>query len=92
MISIDPQRDTPTALHELAATRHIDTARWTLARADAATVRTIAALLKVQYRQLPNGDFNHSTLIALLSAQGELEASSTTLGHADDALLAKFRQ
>lgn len=92
MISIDPERDTTAALSELAGTRHIDTRRWTLARGDAATVRRIAALLNVQYRQLPSGEFNHATMIALLSPGGEIEASSATLGHADPALLAKLRK
>jgi protein SCO1/2 len=92
MISIDPERDTPAALGELAVTRHIDTRRWTLARSDAATVRRIAALLNVQYRQLPSGEFNHSTMIALLSPSGEIEASSATLGRADPALLARLRE
>jgi protein SCO1/2 len=91
MISIDPERDSPAALNKLAQERHIDTARWTLTHADAATVRNIAALLNVQYRQLPSGEFNHSTVIALLSPRGEIEASSSTLGHADPALLAKLR-
>ena len=92
MISIDPERDTPQALRELAQERHIDTARWTLARGDASTVRTIAALLNVQYRRLPSGEFSHSTVIALLSPQGEIQASSSTLGHADAALLAGLRK
>jgi protein SCO1 len=91
LVSVDPQRDTVAALSELAQTRHIDTKRWTLARADAATVRNIAALLNVQYRQLPGGEFNHSTTIVLLSPQGEIEVSSATLGHADPELLAKLR-
>jgi len=91
LISIDPQKDTPAALRELAELRHVDTTRWTLAHADASSVRNIAALLNVQYRQLPNGEFNHSTLIALLSPRGEIEASSSTLGHADPALLAKLQ-
>ena len=90
MISIDPQRDTAAVLRELADTRHIDTGRWTLARGDASTVRTIAALLNVQYRQLPNGDFNHSTAIVLLSPAGEILANSSVLGHADPALLARI--
>jgi len=90
MISVDPQRDTPAALKSLAQERHLD-ARWTLAHADAGTVRNIAALLNVQYRQLPSGEFNHSTIIALLSPKGEIEASSSVLGHADPALLAKLR-
>ena len=92
LVSIDPERDTPAALSALMESRHIDTARWTLARADAATVRKIAALLNVQYRKLPSGDFNHSTVIALLSPAGELQASSSTLGHADAALLVPLRR
>ena len=90
MISIDPERDTAEALHRLAGTRHIDTRRWTLAHADAADVRTIAALLNVQYRQLPGGEFNHSTIITLLSPQGVIQTSSTKLGTPDPALVAKL--
>ena len=87
MISIDPQRDTPQTLQELARVRHIDASRWTLARTDPATVRRIAAVLNVQYRQLPNGDFNHSSIITLLSPTGEILAQSSMLGKADSALL-----
>jgi protein SCO1/2 len=92
LISFDPERDSPAALQDIAVTRHIDTTRWTLAHADSATVRTIAALLNVQYRRLPSGEFNHSTRIALLSPQGEILASTSVLGHADPALLAKLGQ
>ena len=77
MISFDPQRDTPAALRAIAAERHIDGARWTLAHADAATVRTIAALLNIQYRQLPGGEFNHSTVITLLGKRALRSASPT---------------
>jgi protein SCO1/2 len=91
MISIDPERDTPEALRKLTELRRLDTARWTLARADAQTVREIAALLGVQYRQLPGGEFNHSTVIAVLSPQGEIEARTSELGHADPAILQKLR-
>ena len=92
MISIDPARDTPEALRQLATERHIDTTHWTLARADEAQVRSIAALFNVQFRRLPSGEFNHSTVIALLSPTGEIEASSNTLGHADATLLARLRK
>ena len=87
MISIDPQRDTPQTLQELARVRHIDLSRWTLARTDVATVRRIAAVLNVQYRQLPNGDFNHSSVITVLSPKGESIVQSSMLGKADGALL-----
>jgi protein SCO1/2 len=90
MISIDPRRDTPAALAQLAQTRRIDTARWTLASTDAATVRTLAALLNVQYRELPDGEFSHSTVIALLSPAGEIEARTSLLGAADEALVARL--
>ena len=87
MISIDPQHDTPQNLQELAGSRHIDLSRWMLARTDAATVRRIAAVLNVQYRQLPDGNFNHSSVITLLSPTGEIVARSTVLAKADSVLL-----
>ena len=92
MISFDPERDTPQALADIAATRHIDTARWTLATADANTVRDIAALLDVQYRKLPSGEFSHSAIITVLSPDGEIEARSGKLGTADPELLESLRR
>lgn len=90
LISFDPERDTPEALRRIAAERRIDTSRWTLAQADPEAVRDIAALLGVQYRKLPGGEFNHSTVIVALSPQGEIQARTSELGHADPALLAKL--
>lgn len=92
MISVDPDNDTPAALKALATQRRIDTTRWTLATADADTVRTIAALLNIQYRRLPDGNFNHSSVITLLSPAGEIVTSSERLGKADASLVAKFRE
>jgi protein SCO1/2 len=92
MVSIDPERDTVAALHALAEQRRIDTARWTLARADDDTVRTLAALLNIQYRKLPGGEFNHAPVITLLSPAGEIQGSSAKLGTPDPALLEKMRK
>lgn len=92
LISIDPDRDTPAALQALVEQRHIDTSRWTLARADADDVRTIAALLNIQYRKLPSGEFNHSPVITLLSPAGEIQATSAKLGTADAELVARLRK
>jgi protein SCO1 len=91
LVSLDPEHDTPAALAELARTRRVDTKRWTLARADEPTVRRVAALLDLQYRKLPDGGFNHSTVIALLSPRGEIEARSAALGSPDERLLAPLR-
>jgi protein SCO1/2 len=87
LISIDPQHDTVQSLQELARSRRIDPSRWTLARTDAATVRRIAAVLNVQYRQLPDGEFNHSSVITLLTPRGEIVMQSTVLAKADAALI-----
>ena len=70
MVSIDPARDTPAKLTEVAGRHRVDLGRWTLARTDAASVRKLAAVLNIQYRQLPDGEFNHSTVITLLDADG----------------------
>lgn len=87
MISIDPDRDNVSALQALARSRHIDTSRWTLLRTDAASVRRIAAMLNVQYRRLPDGSFSHSSVISLLSPEGEILQQSSVLARADPALV-----
>ena len=87
LVSLDAGRDTPQALRKLADERHIDTSRWTLAHADANAVRRIAAALSIQYRQLPNGEFSHSTIISALAADGKIVVQSAELGHADPELL-----
>ena len=87
MISIDPEKDTTESLKALAAQRRIDLSRWTLAHTDAATVRKIAAVLNVQYRPLPDGGFNHSSVVTVLSPQGVILAQSSVLGKADPTLL-----
>lgn len=92
MISIDPQHDTPDALARLASARHLDGARWTLARTDARAVRRIAAALNIQYRELPNGGFNHTSVISLLDAQGTIREQQSTSGSADATLLTTLRE
>lgn len=92
LISVDPERDTPQALGELAKSRHLDSSRWTLAATDEATVRKVAAVLNVQYRRLPNGEFNHSSIITVLSPQGEILEQSSALGAADASVMAALRR
>lgn len=87
LVSLDAGRDTPVALRKVADERRIDTTRWTLAHADAAAVRRIAAALNIQYRQLPNGEFSHSTIISVLAPDGRILAQSAELGSADPEVL-----
>jgi len=79
MVSLDPERDTPAKLAEVAARHGADLRRWTLARAGPKDVRRLAAALNIQYRQLPDGEFNHSTVITLLDAQGRIRKQTSSL-------------
>ncbi|MBX3690042.1 SCO family protein [Dokdonella sp.] len=83
LISLDPDRDTPAVLNELAHKRHVDSPHWHLMRAPASDVRRIAAVLGVQYKQLEDGEFSHSSALVLLDAQGRILARSEKLGEAD---------
>lgn len=88
LISIDPEHDTVAKLQTLATDRKLDTKRWTLVRTDAANVRKIAAVLGIQYRKLPDGSYNHSSIVTLLTPEGEIALQSSVLGRADPELLA----
>ncbi len=87
LVSIDPEHDTAEVLAATAKARRVDVSRWTLARADERTVRQIAAVLGVQYRKLPDGQFSHATQISVLDAQGKIVAQSDQLGAADERLV-----
>lgn len=84
LISMDPARDDTAALASVARKRKLDPARWTLARTDAGTVRRTAALLGVRYRELADGEFNHTSALVLLDAQGRVVARTERLGSVPD--------
>ncbi len=87
MVSFDPKRDTPAILKTVAEQRHVDQSRWKLTRTEAIGVRKLAAVLDVQYREVGNGDFNHSSVITLLDADGRIVARSDRMGELDSALV-----
>ena len=92
MVSFDTERDDPAALKALAEKRKIDTGRWTLARTDAGNVRKLAAILGIQYRQLDGGDFNHTSVLILLDAEGRIVARSEVMGKTDPAFVDAVRR
>lgn len=92
MVSFDPDIDTPAVLKGVADKRHLDTPRWRLARAAAPDVRRIAAVLGIQYRQLQNHEFSHSSVLVLLDAQGRIVARSERLGEADPEFVAAIKR
>lgn len=92
LVSFDAKRDDPATLKAQADKRKIDTSRWTLARTDAPNVRTLAAILGIQYRQLDDGEFNHSSVLILLDASGRIAARSETMGKTDPAFISEIKR
>jgi protein SCO1/2 len=83
LVSFDPARDTTAVLQKTAMERHVDPARWQLARTDSANVRKLAAMLDIPYRALPSGDFNHSAAIILVDGDGRVVGRTSNLSGAD---------
>ncbi|MEZ5484380.1 MAG: SCO family protein, partial [Lysobacteraceae bacterium] len=84
LITLDADNDTPEVLTRLAAERHIDSPRWQLMQPRAGDVRPISALLGIQYRALLGGDYNHSSVISLIDAEGRILARTEQLGARPD--------
>ena len=82
-VTFDPARDDPAALKGVADEHHLDPAQWTLARTDTGSVRKLAATLGIQYRALPSGEFNHTSVLILLDGEGRIVGRTFTIGAAD---------
>ncbi|MDH3210689.1 MAG: SCO family protein [Burkholderiaceae bacterium] len=92
LISLDPQRDDPTALKTLADKRGLDLTRWTLVQPQVADVRAIAGVLGVRYRALSDGEFNHTGALVLLDADGRIAArSAQTSGEVEPQFMSSVR-
>ena len=84
LISMDPKRDTPQALASVATKRKLDLQRWTLTRPAPADVRQIAGVLGIRYRELADGEFNHTSALVLLDADGRILARTEQMGSVPD--------
>ena len=70
LVSFDADRDTPEFLQRLAEKHGVDASRWRFTAAPEPGARSLAAVLGVQYRRLPEGEFAHNAVIALLDRDG----------------------
>jgi protein SCO1/2 len=86
LISLDPKRDTPQVLARMQKDRDLDAARWTVASPEPRDVRAIAGLLGIRYRELADGEFNHTTVLVLLDADGRVIARTEKVGGLPDPL------
>lgn len=84
LISMDPARDVPAALKSVADRRELDPVRWTLASPPQQSVRAVAGVLGIRYRQLADGEFNHTSELVLLDADGRVLARTDKVGSRPD--------
>lgn len=84
LISMDPARDDPAALQSVMDKRRLDPQHWTLARPDPDHVRAFAAVLGIRYRALADGEFNHTSALVLLDADGRVLTRTERLGATPD--------
>jgi protein SCO1/2 len=87
LVSFDLARDTVEALAKYRSARQLD-ANWILLRGDDASVRELAALLGVKYKQEADGSFAHSNVFTILNREGEIVHQRTGLSGGLDAALA----
>ncbi len=82
---MDPARDTPAALRDgrrQAQARHARAGRWPRPRRR--DVREVAGVLGIRYRALADGEFNHTSALVLLDADGRILARTEQMGSQPD--------
>lgn len=89
MISFDPKRDTPKAMRQYMEKRKLDQSRWSFMTSnDEGKIRELAAVLNFKYQKTDDGEYTHSSVIAVLDRQGVL--LSTDQGASGDILKKVF--
>ena len=83
MVSLDPVRDTPDAMRDVAR-RHRVPGNWQFLTPAENDVRAIASVLDVRYRFRDDGSINHTSVLVLLDAEGRVRARSEVTGAAVD--------
>ena len=70
LVSFDSVNDTTERLEAYADARGIDDRRWHFVHGDRASVRELAMMVGVRYRDNGDGTFDHSNLITVLDGDG----------------------
>jgi protein SCO1/2 len=92
LVSFDTERDTPKVLADYRKNHSLDPRRWTLLRGKTDDVLELAALLGVKFKKDARGQFAHSNVITLLSADGEIVKQGIGLGQGGKELVKVIEQ
>lgn len=71
LISMDPERDNPAQMSRFASDHRVSSS-WEIIRSDKSATMEIANVLGVRVKPLKEGGFDHSNIIQLLNAKGEI--------------------
>lgn len=79
-ITFDYQNDTPGVLRNYAQREKLDLPNWHFLTGERSSIRHLAMMLGVQYRQRSDGMFEHSNLITVLDRKGQIARRIEGLG------------
>ena len=91
MVSFDSAGDSPATLTAFKSEHKIAGDNWLIARASARDVRSLAAALGIQYRELPDHSFNHSAVVSVADREGTVRARTSDLNDSDGTFIAAVR-
>lgn len=92
LVSLDPERDTAETLRKALVSYDLDPQRWRLVRTSPEEVRTLAAVLGIKYKGMPDGEIAHSSVIAVLDPEGRLAHRLIGLRQPIDEVVASIRE
>lgn len=72
LVSLDPARDTAERLADVAEERGLSGDAWQLLTGSDSDLRELVVLLGSKYRRLPDGEFQHSNVVAALDRDGRV--------------------
>ncbi len=87
LISFDSKRDTAAQLKDYYAMQRLDS-NWQLLHGAPYDIQTIAALLNVQYKEWPGGDFTHANVIFVIDPQGHIALREEGLNSKNPSIIA----
>ena len=88
LVSIDPERDTPEALHAFREKHGLPIEHWSLLRGSPDDVKKLADLVGFRYVPGSSLQYAHSLLISVLNPAGEIVFQQAGIGIPRDGALA----
>jgi protein SCO1/2 len=80
VFSLDPERDTPGRMREFRKERGFESPQWIFLSAPEERVREMSAVLGVQYRRAAEGEVAHTSVLAVVDADGVIRHEQPGVG------------